>query len=708
MTLTLSLAGCAGGQFSTGSDSSNSQGLRQELEHKFRSFDVMRLDAAALADSIKVNHSLTLISESSAYELVLEPRNMRSARYYAEDTAADGTHRVDVPAPTLYKGTVRGQIGSQVRLSVGPDGIEGYFTVSGKRTYVQPAVRYANSAIAGDAVLYRDGAYIAGGSLDSDTVPALLTLGSEQVATAEAATVNQFHVLEIATESDYSWVTQKGGADAANAAAARILNMVEGVYEDELGITIDIVYQHTWTTPDSYNPTSTDTLIKDVRSYWNAVLPKSAIPRDAVHMFTNQASAHNAGLGYVGVVCQNPSDGDASYGVSGFVGDANGAWEPLQFMLTAHEIGHNLGAQHVEADAGCGNTVMNATLTDTAAFVFCPASRTTVQGYVTQYGACLAVRTIESCTPQTCASQGKNCGAVADGCGNTLDCGGCSAGQTCGGSGTANVCGGSSAPPAVYQEQWGANGDRPLAANLLGGGTDELTVFRASDGIWYTHELGDVAGARYSSWGYASDVTVTADFEGAGYDQLGQFRDGIWYVFDLVSGQTSARNWGQAGDIPVAGNFRGAGADLAVYRPTDGKLYVTSYASQGVVQIAVGYGAVEHVFAGSFLGDGKDEVALYGAGQWTIVDVASGNVRAASWGQNGDSAVPGRYFSGSKMALGVFRGDGNLYALELDGASTTLTFGASTDIPLAGDFLGEGKDQLAMWRPSTGTWFIKR
>src|SRR5581483_4569822 len=47
-----------------------------------------------------------------------------------------------------------------------------------------------------------------------------------------------------------------------------------------------------------------------------------------------------------------------------------------------------------------------------------------------------------SCTPTTCAAQGKNCGSISDGCGGNLSCGSCTSPQTCGGGGTANVCGG--------------------------------------------------------------------------------------------------------------------------------------------------------------------------------------------------------------------------------------------------------------------------
>jgi hypothetical protein len=60
------------------------------------------------------------------------------------------------------------------------------------------------------------------------------------------------------------------------------------------------------------------------------------------------------------------------------------------------------------------------------------------------------VTSSSSCTPTTCAAQGKNCGSISDGCGGTLSCGTCTSPQTCGGGGTANVCGGSSCSLSPY------------------------------------------------------------------------------------------------------------------------------------------------------------------------------------------------------------------------------------------------------------------
>lgn len=46
------------------------------------------------------------------------------------------------------------------------------------------------------------------------------------------------------------------------------------------------------------------------------------------------------------------------------------------------------------------------------------------------------------CVPGTCASLGKDCGSVNNGCGGTISCGSCAPNMSCGGGGTPNVCGG--------------------------------------------------------------------------------------------------------------------------------------------------------------------------------------------------------------------------------------------------------------------------
>jgi hypothetical protein len=48
------------------------------------------------------------------------------------------------------------------------------------------------------------------------------------------------------------------------------------------------------------------------------------------------------------------------------------------------------------------------------------------------------------------------------------------------------------------------------------------------------------------------------------------------------------------------------------------------------------------------------------------------------------------------------------YLKSSTGENRAVQFGNSTDRPLSGDFTGDGKTDVAIWRPSTGTWFILR
>ncbi len=45
------------------------------------------------------------------------------------------------------------------------------------------------------------------------------------------------------------------------------------------------------------------------------------------------------------------------------------------------------------------------------------------------------------CVPKSCTDLQKNCGALSDGCGGTINCGTCSPPMACGGGGIPNVCG---------------------------------------------------------------------------------------------------------------------------------------------------------------------------------------------------------------------------------------------------------------------------
>ena len=78
------------------------------------------------------------------------------------------------------------------------------------------------------------------------------------------------------------------------------------------------------------------------------------------------------------------------------------------------------------------------------------------------------------------------------------------------------------------------------------------------------------------------------------------------------------------------------------------------------------------------------------------------------WGAATDVPVPGDYDGDKKTDVSVWRpSEGNWYIFRSSDNGVTVTqTGASTDIPVPGDHDGDGKTDLTVYRPGTGEWFI--
>ena len=81
-----------------------------------------------------------------------------------------------------------------------------------------------------------------------------------------------------------------------------------------------------------------------------------------------------------------------------------------------------------------------------------------------------------------------------------------------------------------------------------------------------------------------------------------------------------------------------------------------------------------------------------------------------AWGLATDIPVPGDYDGDGKTDLGLFRPSTGTWYVLLSGTNYTTAiiqgWGVGTDMPVPGDYDGDGKTDLAVYRPSTGTWFV--
>ncbi len=207
-------------------------------------------------------------------------------------------------------------------------------------------------------------------------------------------------------------------------------------------------------------------------------------------------------------------------------------------------------------------------------------------------------------------------------------------------------------------------------------------------------------------------------------DKIGVHREGSFHRD--VAGQgalvtpADPVQFGAVDDTPIVGDWNGDGKDdVGVHRGSNATFY-RDMNGNGIwdgpeVDSAIRFGIVgDTPLTGDWNGDGKDDIGVYresssrfyrdtnGNGRWDGSSVDS----VSTMGALGDTPITGDWNGDGKDDIGVYRGATNRFYRDVDGNgiwdSTSVdrvdSFGTSGDTPIIGDWNGDGKDDIGVHR----------
>src|SRR5687768_8637502 len=191
--------------------------------------------------------------------------------------------------------------------------------------------------------------------------------------------------------------------------------------------------------------------------------------------------------------------------------------------------------------------------------------------------------------------------------------------------------------------------DVPVPGDWNGDGTQDLGVFRRSNGEWRLKLwAGTVLPPVF--WGTPGDEPCVGDYDGDGISDICVVRQEsgrlVWYILSSLTGQPRREEWGLAGvdrvfpSMPVYLDGDGK-QELMVYREVGGQRVFMVRRSTDNAWIEIPWGlTTDTPIFGDYDGDGKTDFVARrdenGSYVWYLLRSSDNQVQYFYWGKTGD------------------------------------------------------------------------
>ena len=274
----------------------------------------------------------------------------------------------------------------------------------------------------------------------------------------------------------------------------------------------------------------------------------------------------------------------------------------------------------------------------------------------------------------------------------------------------------------AFSDTWEWNGKRWTQVKIEGPSDRQFAAMAydsARGQIVFTGGLDVEPFRRHNdTWLLGSPIAVAhSDYDGDGRTEPAVF-DPVRTRW-RVQGQKSFK-FGDRNGIPVPGDYNGDGkTDAAYFQAATATWRVRNqfkledFGRDGDLPAPADYD-----------GDGTTDVALFrpSEGTWQFVDQAAVAAAIGSgargtpfsaplatteleFGRPGDIPVPGDYDGDGEDEPAVYRPATRQWIVH---GGPTIRFGKAGDIPVPADYDGDGKTDIATWRPKTAKWKVRR